>query len=213
MNVIKTKTYNVLGDKKMKEQMLKFIKENDRSIKVFIFLFILGLATGVICFKYINIASNNEFINSFNNTLEIVKKEDFLKISIFTNAIINILVTYSFIVISSITIIAPFILFIIYFLKGFSIGILINILLTIFGFNQGLLLILLMVIIPNILSLSTLIFLGIKTIDFNYFILEKHDLKKIIKQSIVYSMYFVLSSPIMLLSVFIEQLTLPLLIS
>ena len=107
----------------MKEQMLKFIKENDRSIKVFIFLFILGLATGVICFKYINIASNNEFINSFNSTLEIIKKEDFLKISIFTNAIINILVTYSIIVISSITIIAPFILFIIYFLKGFSIGI------------------------------------------------------------------------------------------
>ena len=70
-----------------------------------------------------------------------------------------------------------------------------------------------MVIIPNILSLSTLIFLGIKTIEFNYFILEKHNFKKIIKQSIVYSMYFVLSSPIMLLSVFIEQLTLPLLIS
>ena len=197
----------------MKEQMLKFIKENDRSIRIFIFLFILGIASGVLCFKYINIASNNEFINSFNKTLNIINSENFKSISIFSNGIYNIIITYFIIIISVFTIITPIILFGMYFLKGFSIGILISVLLNIFGFSKGLLLTTVMVIIPNILVITSLIFLGIKTIDFNNFILEKNNNKTVLKQIIVYLMYFIITIPIMLLSIVIEQFSLPLFIN
>ena len=197
----------------MKEQMLKFIIENDRSIRIFIFLFILGIASGVLCFKYINIASNNEFINSFNKTLNIINSENFKSISIFSNGIYNIIITYFIIIISVFTIITPIILFGMYFLKGFSIGILISVLLNIFGFSKGLLLTTVMVIIPNILVITSLIFLGIKTIDFNNFILEKNNNKTVLKQIIVYLMYFIITIPIMLLSIVIEQFSLPLFIN
>lgn len=192
--------------------MLKFIKENKKSIKVFLFIFILGLASGILCFKYINIASNNELVDSFNKSIEIIKGDNIEKISIFSSAFINIGIIYLIVIISSITVITPIVLFIIYFLKGFSIGLLINVLFIILGFKQALIVIIFMVIIPNILNLSVLLFLSIKTIEFNYFILEKSDIKKKIKQSIVFFMYFVISSPINILSVFIEQLAIPFLI-
>ena len=197
----------------MKEQMLKFIKENDRSIRIFIFIFILGLASGILCFKYINIASNNEFIDSFNKTLQIINNENFKGISIFSNGIYNIFITYLVIIISVITIITPVILFGMYFVKGFSTGIFISVLLNIFGFSKGLLLTVSMSIIPSLLVITCLIFLGIKTIDFNNFILEKNNSNTILKQIIVYAMYFILTIPVMLLSVVIEQLSLPLFIN
>lgn len=190
----------------MKKQMLKFIKENQKSIKVFLFLFLLGLASGVLCFKYINIASNNTFIESFNQTLDLALNENTENITIIENGIKNTITMYFILISTSLILIAPILLFLIYLLKGFAVGILMSVLLNILGFNEGLLAILVLVILPNLLYIPALVFLGIKTVEFNYFILDKMNMKTKFKQTIVYAMYFIMATPIIFLSILIENI-------
>lgn len=186
--------------------MLKFIKENRKSIKVFVFLFILGLASGVLCFKYINLASNNTFIESFNETLDLAKEGDLQNVNVFANGIKNTIKLYLILILTSLIVIAPLVLFVLHFIKGFSIGILMSVLLNILGFNNGLIGIIFLITLPNLLCIPAYIFLSIKTIDFNYFILDKSDFKVKVKQIIVYLMYFVLATPIIILSIITERL-------
>ncbi len=197
----------------MKKYIINFIKDNKQSIKVFMFFVLLGLATGILSFNYINEISLNEFINSFSDTLNIASTEGIDSIPILSNTFFNILILYLFFLVSSLMIISPILLFGIYFCKGYALGILVSVYLSILGFDKGLLAILLIVIIPNLLLIPSIMFLGVKTIEFNYFIIEKIAITKKLKQFIVYMCYFLIIFPILILTGVIEQILFPIIIT
>lgn len=157
----------------MKSYILKLLEENKKSIKVFIFCMLLGLATGILSYNFISADNKTELINSVKVTLDICKDQSFEKVSILQNGITsNLYMIIIFLVVST-TIVAPIVFCVIYFLKGFAIGMYIAVIYSIFGFWNGLLSNLLINLLPNIIFIPIYIFIGIKTIDFHYYLMRR----------------------------------------
>ena len=105
----------------------------------------------------------------------------------------------------ALTIVCPILIFIIDFIKGFAIGIYIPTIFCVFGFGNGLLVLFLLVILPNLIYVPALIYSFCSSLNFNYNILnskEKSFLQIFLKERI--NLVFIIS--IILLSVVVEQL-------
>ena len=134
----------------LKNYILKLIKENKKSIKIFVFCMLIGLATGFISYNFLSVDNKKELVDSVRITLDISKNENFEKVSILQNGLKSDLYMIIIFLIVSTTIFAPIIFCCIYFLKGFAIGIYISVIYSIFGFWSGTLSNFLINIIPNI---------------------------------------------------------------
>jgi len=190
----------------LKDYILKMIKENKKSIKVFIFCILLGLATGIISYNFLSLDNKHELVNSVKGTLDICKGENFEKVSILQNGLkSNLYMIIIFLVVST-TIVAPIIFCCIYFLKGFAIGIYISVMYSIFGFWDGTLSNFLINIIPNLIFIPVYIFIGIKTIDFHYYICGTNTLSEKIKRLMYLGYSYVICMPFFFLSIVIEQI-------
>lgn len=197
----------------LKDYILKMIKENKKSIKVFIFCILLGLATGIISYNFLSLDNKHELVNSVKNTLDICKGENFEKVSILQNGLkSNLYMIIIFLVVST-TIVAPIIFCCIYFLKGFAIGIYISVMYSIFGFWDGTLSNFLINIIPNLIFIPVYIFIGIKTIDFHYYICGTNTLSEKIKRLMYLGYSYIICMPFFFLSIVIEQILFPIVLN
>ncbi|MDD2375872.1 MAG: hypothetical protein PHD15_01280 [Clostridia bacterium] len=197
----------------MKNYVLKIIKENKKSIKVFIFCIVLGLATGIVSYNFLSVDNKHELVNSVENTLDICKNENFEKVSILQNGLKSNLYTIILFLIVSTTIVAPMVFCCIFFLKGFAIGIYISVIYSIFGFWDGTLSNFLINIIPNLIFIPVYIFIGIKTIDFHYYICGPNSLREKIKSLIYLGYSYIISMPFFFLSIVIEQIVFPIVLN
>ncbi|MEG1990249.1 MAG: hypothetical protein RRY11_08775 [Terrisporobacter sp.] len=190
----------------MKNYLLKLLKENEKSIKVFAICLIIGLATGFIVFNFLNVDNKKELITSVTDTLDICKDFNFEKVSVLQNGIKSNLILMCMFVIIALTVVAPIIICVMFFIKGFAIGIFTAVIFSIFGFWNGILVNVLINILPNLVYLPAYIFMGIKTIDFHYFILDNNKVKEKLKQLVILVYYFAISMSFFFLSIVIEQL-------
>ena len=197
----------------LKNYILKMVKENKKSIKVFAFCILLGLVTGVISYNFLSLDNRQELVNSVKSTLDICKGENFEKVSILQNGLKSNLYTIILFLIVSTTIVAPIVFCCIYFLKGFAIGIYISVIYSIFGFLDGTLSNFLINIIPNLIYLPVYIFIGIKTIDFHYYICGPNLLREKIKKLVYVSYSYAIAMPFFFLSIVIEQIVFPIVLN
>jgi len=197
----------------LKNYILKMIKENKKSIKVFVFCILLGLATGIISYNFLSLDNKQELVNSVKGTLDICKGENFEKVSILQNGLkSNLYMIILFLVVST-TIVAPIVFCCIYFLKGFAIGIYISVIYSIFGFWDGTLSNFLINIIPNLIFMPIYIFIGIKTIDFHYYICGTNTLSEKIKRLMYLGYSYIICMPFFFLSIVIEQILFPIVLN
>ena len=197
----------------LKDYILKMIKENKKSIKVFVFCILLGLATGIISYNFLSLDNKQELVNSVKDTLDICKGENFEKVSILQNGLkSNLYMIILFLVVST-TIVAPIVFCCIYFLKGFAIGIYISVIYSIFGFWDGTLSNFLINIIPNLIFMPIYIFIGIKTIDFHYYICGTNTLSEKIKRLMYLGYSYIICMPFFFLSIVIEQILFPIVLN
>jgi len=197
----------------LKSYILKLLKENKKSIKVFVFCILLGLATGFISFNFLSATNKQELVNSVKITLDICKNENFEKVSILQNGLKSSLYTIILFLVVSTTIVAPIVFCCIYFLKGFAIGIYISVIYSIFGFWNGTLSNFLINIIPNLVYIPVYIFIGIKTIDFHYNICCTNPLREKFKKLIYLGYLYIISMPFFFLSIVIEQIVFPIVLN
>ncbi len=190
----------------LKSYILKLLKENKKSIKVFIFCLLLGLATGIISFNFIGEANKQELVNSVKVTLDICKNENFEKVSILQNGLKSNLITIILFLAVSTTIVAPLVFCCIYFLKGFAIGIYISVIYSIFGFLNGTLSNFLINLLPNIIFIPAYILVGLKTIDFHYYIFGNNTLADKLKKLVYLGYSYIICMPFFFLSLVIEQI-------
>lgn len=188
----------------MKKYLAKYINQNMRGIGIFFFLVLLGILIGLISYNFLADSNKQVLLNSIKTTLDISKQDSFSGINILKNGLNANLVLISIIILASLTIIAPLILCILCLAKGFSIGIYIAIIFSIFGFFRGLLVTLLLVIIPNIFYLPTFIYICVNALNFHYQISDNQDsshLTTVIKEC--YKLCIGIA--VIILSIIIEQ--------
>lgn len=194
---------------RMKSYILKLLEENKKSIKVFALCLLLGLATGFIAYNFLSTDNKHELVNSVKVTLDICKDESFEKVSILQNGLkSDIYMIILFLVVST-TIVAPLVFCAIYFIKGFAIGIYISVIYSIFGFWSGTISNFLINILPNIIFIPIYIYIGIKTIDFHYYICGDSSLGDKVKRLAILGYSYIISMPFLFLSLVIEQIVFP----
>ncbi|MEG1363526.1 MAG: stage II sporulation protein M [Clostridia bacterium] len=187
----------------MKHYFLNYIKENIKSIKIFSICILIGFVIGITLFNMVSIENKEMLIDTVKSSFDIVKNENFNTIFILQNGIINNIIVVVILLLISLTIIAPILICLFFLTKGFLIGLFSCILFSIFGFGNGIIAFLLVILLVNIIYIPAIIVLGIKSINFHYEIFESNNRFKSIV-SLIYSIVICLS--FMILSVIIEQM-------
>lgn len=189
----------------MLDYLREYVKENFKIITVLFLCVVIGLVVGIIVYKFIPSESKIEIINTLKNTLEYTKQEDFAGINVIKNGVISNSILVAIIYFSSITLIAPFVVYIMNFVKGFAIGLYIPTIFCVFGFGNGILVLLLLVVIPNLVYLPAFIYLSINSLKFHY---ELFEIKEEGKIGLTLREIFkiVLGFSVIILSVILEQL-------
>lgn len=191
----------------MKNFFLKHINENIRIIKILLFCFVIGLATGIIFFLISD--EKIALIESIKSTLNMLKDQSFSNLYIIKNSLIINTYLIIFIVLSAITIIAPILMCLIIYLKGVAISIYFCLIYSVFGFLNGSIISIIYLIIYLFVLLPLILFC-IKSLKFYYDIFEnKNRVGSIIKYSINIGIFY----SFIVFSSVVEQLFIPVVIN
>ena len=150
--------------------------------------------------------TKTEIIQTLNNTLSSTKSENFEGINVIKNGMISNGILVLILYFSSITLIAPGLVCMTNIFKGFSIGLYIPTLFYVFGFGNGIIALLLLVIIPNLIYIPAFIYLSINSVSFHYELIEAKENGGGIKITIKEMYKLILGFSVIALSVIIEQL-------
>ena len=188
----------------MKKKIMEYIEQNFKNIVVVSGSIILGIIVGSILYQVISSGIQNDLVRTMKNTLELTKSENFEGINIIKNGMISNLILVAVIYLMSLTLISPYLISMLSFFKGLSIGMYIPTLFNIFGISKGLLAMLLLIIIPNLVYIPSYIYLSVNSIRFHYSLLGNES------KMIVFTKEFfkvVLGFSVMFLGVILEQVT------
>lgn len=189
----------------MGDYLKRYIQENYKVIKIISVCFIIGLVVGVIVYSFIDSGIKNEFIKSLKSTLDLSKNSNFEHINIIKNGIIANGILLSIMYFCSVTLFAPILICTTTFFKGFSMGIYIPVVFSVFGFSNGILVLFLLIIIPNILYVPTFIFSATNAIKFHYTLFENKE-SGVFFSCLRELIYIGISTSVIILSIVVEQL-------
>ena len=188
----------------LKQYITKYVKENFKIIQILSFILLLGMISGIVVFSFLSNDIKNEFVSTIKSNLDIAKTTNFEGINIIKNGISSNLYLSLAIYFMAITLIAPILVILVVALKGFSIGVFISSIISLFGIGKGILVVLVLVLLPNIIYIPSFIYLCVNSINFHYMIMEDKDkIKSFGKESYKY----ILVMSLFVLSLIIEQLT------
>lgn len=188
----------------MKEKIIKYIEENIKSISVIAFCIAIGIMSGIFLYQFVPSSIRNDLLQTMKSTLALTKSENFEGINIIKNGMISNMLLVLVIYFLSLTLLSPYLISILSFFKGLSIGMYIPTLFNIFGMSKGMLVMLLLVIIPNLVYIPSYIFLSVNSIKFHYSLLRRESKIVVFIKEII---RIIFGFSIMFLGVILEQLT------
>lgn len=192
------------GDLFMKNYIKEYINENFKVIAIIVICLVLGLVMGMISYHFLEAGTKNELIKTMTTTLDLTKAGNFENINVIRNGIVSNFILVAVIYAIALTLLSPILTSMLSLAKGFAIGMYIPTIFQIFGPSKGILALLLMVILPNLLYISSFIYMCTNAIRFHYELIGAESklpvcMKEIIKIVIGFSLMFV--------GVLIEQIT------
>lgn len=190
----------------MLEYIKKYIKNNFKSIIILLMCIIFGLVVGIFVYNFMPFNTKNEIVKTLNDTLNCTKQENFEGINVIKNGMVSNAILIFILYFLSITLIAPVLICILNIFKGFAIGLYIPTLFQVFGFGNGTIVLLLLVIIPNIIYIPAFIYLSINSLSFHYSLIELANGGNKLKLTIKEMYKLILGFSVICLSVIIEQL-------
>lgn len=194
------------GEFIMLEYIKKYIKNNFKSIIILLMCIIFGLVVGIFVYNFMPFNTKNEIVKTLNDTLNCTKQENFEGINVIKNGMVSNAILIFILYFLSITLIAPVLICILNIFKGFAIGLYIPTLFQVFGFGNGTIVLLLLVIIPNIIYIPAFIYLSINSLSFHYSLIELANGGNKLKLTIKEMYKLILGFSVICLSVIIEQL-------
>lgn len=189
----------------MKDRIIEYINSNLKSIIILSLCIACGLVIGIFTYNVLGKNMSSEILDVMRNTLERTKAENFQGINIIKNGITSNLFLCLLIYFASITLIAPVIVCLLNFIKGFSVGVYMPTLFAIFGFKYGIAVTLLITIIPNLIYLPSYIYISISAINLHYVFLDKEKSSNKMGAIIGYVYKFIIGFSVICLSVVVEQ--------
>lgn len=189
----------------MKERIIEYINNNLKSIIILSLCIACGLVIGIFTYNVLGKNISSQILDAMKNTLEHTKDVNFQGINIIKNGITSNLLLCILIYFAAITLIAPMMICILNFVKGFAIGIYMPTLFAIFGFKYGIVVTVLITIIPNIVYLPAYVYISINAINLHYIFLDTDKSSNKMGSIIGYVYKFIIGFSVICLSVVVEQ--------
>lgn len=189
----------------MLKYITEYINDNFKSIVVILSCIIIGIIAGIFVYQFLSQGTKTELVNTLRTTLDYSKNEGFEGINVIKNGMVSNAILIIVIYLSAITLIAPSLVCIINIFKGFAIGIYIPTLFQVFGFGNGILSLLLLVVLPNIIYIPAFIYLSINSLKFHYMITDKDKQGSKIGLIVKEGYKLILGFSVIALSVILEQ--------
>lgn len=190
----------------MKEYINRYIRGNFKKIYMIAAAIFIGLIVGIFIYNFSGMENKESICATIKDTLDITRQENFQGINVIKNGMISNLLICFIIYFSSITLVCPYIVIIINFIKGMSIGVYLSSIFAIFGVGNGILTIFLLIILPNIIYIPVFIYLSTNSINFHNEIIKVESRGNKLSLLIKESIYLFITFSIMSLSTIIEQL-------
>lgn len=190
----------------MKEYINRYIRGNFKKIYMIAAAIFIGLIVGIFIYNFSGMENKESICATIKDTLDITTQENFQGINVIKNGMISNLLICFIIYFSSITLVCPYIVIIINFIKGMSIGVYLSSIFAIFGVGNGILTIFLLIILPNIIYIPVFIYLSTNSINFHNEIIKVESKGNKLSLLIKESIYLFITFSIMSLSTIIEQL-------
>lgn len=190
----------------LKKLISEYVYQNKKIVVGLFICIAIGVLSGLIMYL---LSNDNVKENLENQMIEAIKLSDngeYIKTGIIYNGIRNNLIYILIMFALSIMLYGSLIIYLLYILKGISIGIYIATLFSMFGIGWGLLVIFILVILVNLVYLPGIVFIGITLINYNLNIMEyRSETKKITSFSkVLFNIIFGLL--IIFSSIIVEQL-------
>lgn len=190
----------------LKKLLKEYLVQNRKIVLVLFLCLVVGILSGIIIYNFSSKEVKSILTSQMTEAIKLSDNGEFIKTDVIYNGVRNNVAYIFLMFVFSIMLYGTVFIYLLYIIKGLSIGIYIGTLFGIFGFWWGMLVFLLMVILINMVYLPALSFIGITLISYNLDIMEyRREIKNITTFSkVVVKVLFGLM--IIFSSIIIEQL-------
>lgn len=190
----------------LKKLLKEYLVQNRKIVLVLFLCLVVGILSGIIIYNFSSKEVKSILTSQMTEAIKLSDNGEFIKTDVIYNGVRNNVAYIFLMFVFSIMLYGTVFIYLLYIIKGLSIGIYIGTLFGIFGFWWGMLVFLLMVILINMVYLPALSFIGVTLISYNLDIMEyRRETKNITTFSkVVVKVLFGLM--IIFSSIIIEQL-------
>lgn len=190
----------------LKKLLKEYLVQNRKIVLVLFLCLVVGILSGIIIYNFSSKEVKSILTSQMTEAIKLSDNGEFIKTDVIYNGVRNNVAYIFLMFVFSIMLYGTVFIYLLYIVKGLSIGIYIGTLFGIFGLWWGMLVFLLMVILINMVYLPALSFIGITLISYNLDIMEyRRETKNITTFSkVVVKVLFGLM--IIFSSIIIEQL-------
>lgn len=168
----------------LKKLISEYVYQNKKIVVGLFVCITIGVISGLAIYLLSNNNVKDRISSQMNESIKLSDNGEYIKTEIIYNGIRNNVVYILIMFGLSIMLYGSLFIYLLYVLKGISIGIYIATLFNIFGFWWGLLVIGLLVVLVNIVYLPAIVFVGAQLINYNLDIMEyRNESKKVINFS------------------------------
>ena len=168
----------------LKNILKEYVLENKKIVIGLFVCILIGAIAGIVIYKFSGKEEKDILVSQMTEAIELSKDGSFIKKDVIYNGIRNNLGYIFFLFVFSIMLYGTVFIYILYVIKGISIGIYIGTLFSIFGAWWGLLVVLLIVVLVNIVYLPAIVFIGTTLINYNLAVLDyRKDVRKMVSLS------------------------------
>lgn len=190
----------------LKKLLREYIAENRKVVTLLFVCIITGILAGIVIYSVSGKEVKDILTSQMTEAIKITDNGEFIKTEVIYNGVKNNIAYIFVMFVFSIMLYGTVFIYLLYIVKGLSIGIYVGTIFGIFGFFWGALVVLLMVVLINVVYLPALSFIGVTMINYNLDLMEyKREVRKIntLSKVIVKTLFGLM---IIFSSIIIEQL-------
>lgn len=190
----------------LKKLLREYIAENRKVVTLLFVCIITGILAGIVIYSVSGKEVKDILTSQMTEAIKITDNGEFIKTEVIYNGVKNNIAYIFVMFVFSIMLYGTVFIYLLYIVKGLSIGIYVGTIFGIFGFFWGALVVLLMVVLINVVYLPALSFIGVTMINYNLNLMEyKREVRKVntLSKVIVKTLFGLM---IIFSSIIIEQL-------
>lgn len=190
----------------LKKLLREYIAENRKVVTLLFVCIITGILAGIVIYSVSGKEVKDILTSQMTEAIKVTDNGEFIKTEVIYNGVKNNIAYIFVMFVFSIMLYGTVFIYLLYIVKGLSIGIYVGTIFGIFGFFWGALVVLLMVVLINVVYLPALSFIGVTMINYNLNLMEyKREVRKVntLSKVIVKTLFGLM---IIFSSIIIEQL-------